>query len=117
MAVAKPVVPIDETRAALAIEWSQIQDRIQPDLERIAAIKVELEELSISKYSIPGVALKVDVSQSWTFKPDLFAAKYPVTKRPDLYKAVPDADKIKAALAPAEVKTFSKASKTSVKLV
>lgn len=117
MAVAKPVVPIDETRAALALEWAQIADRIQPDLERIAAIKVELEELAVSKYSIPGVDLKVDVSQSWSFKPDLFAAKYPVTARPDLYKAVPDADKIKATLAPDEVKLYSRASKASVKLV
>lgn len=117
MATAKPIVPIDETRAALALEWARTAERIQPDLDRIAAIKVELEALAVSKYSLPGMELKVDVSQSWTFKPDLFAAKYPVTARPDLYKAVPDADKIKATLAPAEVKEFSKASKPSVKLV
>lgn len=117
MAAAKPVVPIDETRASLALEWAKIMDRIQPDLDRAAAIKVELETLPVSKYSIPGVELKVDVSQSYTFKPDLFAARYPVSVRPDLYKAVPDADKIKATFAPADLAAFTKASKPSVKLV
>lgn len=117
MATAKPIVPIDEQRAALALEWARTAERIQPDLDRIAAIKTELEELAVSKYSIPGVELKVDVSQSSTFKPDLFAAKFPVTVRPDLYKAVPDADKIKAAMAPEDLLPFMRASKPSVKLV
>lgn len=117
MAAAKPVVPIDETRASLVLEWQKINDRIQPDLERIDAIKAELEELPLAKYALPGVELKLDVTQGRTFKPDLFMAKYPPTARPDLYKAVPDQEKIKATLAPAEILGFSKANKTSVKLV
>ena len=52
-----------------------------------------------------------------SFKPDLFMAKYPVHARPDLYKAVPDQDRIKAALSADEQAAFRAANKPSVKLV
>lgn len=117
MATKKEIQEIDQTRAALALEWQGINERIQPDLDRIAAIRAELEQLPVLKYSIPGVDLKVDVTQGRSFKPDLFMAKYPVHVRPDLYKAVPDQDRIKAELPPAEVLGFSKPNKPSVKLV
>jgi hypothetical protein len=113
----KTVHEIDEERAKLALEWAAISERIQPDLDRIAAIKTELEQLPVLKYSIPGAALKVDVTQGSTFKPDLFMARYPVTARPDLYKAVPDQDRIKAALSADEQASFRAANKPSVKLV
>lgn len=117
MAAKKTIVPIDEQRAALALEWARTQERIQPDLDRIAAIKTELEALPVSKYAIPGVELKVDVTQGSSFKPALFTEAYPVTARPDLYKAVPDPDKIKAAMAPADLAGFYAPNKPSVKLV
>ena len=117
MATRRTVQEIDAQRAELAKEWNNINVRIQPDLDRIEEIKGDLEALPVSKYSIPGVDLKVDVSQGRSFKPDLFMAAYPITARPDLYKAVPDPERIKAALAPDEVLKFSAATKTSVKLV
>lgn len=117
MATRKTVHEIDAQRAELAKEWQNINARIQPDLDRIAEIRAELEELPILKYSIPGTDLHVDVTQGRTFKPDLFMAAYPINVRPDLYKAVPDPERIKAALAPDEVMTFSRPNKTSVKLV
>lgn len=117
MAAKKTVHEIDAERAALALEWQAINERIQPDLDRIAAIRAELEELPILKYSIPGVDLKVDVTQGATFKPDLFMAAYPINVRPDLYKAVPDPARIKEQLAPAEMSRFYAANKKSVKLV
>lgn len=117
MAPRKTVQEIDAARAELVLEWSRIQDRIAPDLERIASIRAELETLPVLKYAIPGVDLKLDVTQGSTFKPDLFMAAYPITARPDLYKAVPDQDRIKAALPPDEVEKFKTSNKTSVKLV
>lgn len=117
MAPRKTVQEIDAQRAELAKEWQSINARIQPGLDRIAEIRAELEALPVLKYSIPGTDLHVDVTQGSTFKPDLFMAKYPISARPDLYKAVPDTDRIKAALAPDEIKSFSRANKTSVKLV
>jgi hypothetical protein len=117
MAAKKTVHEIDAERAKLALEWAEISARIQPDLDRIAAIRTELEQLPVLKYSIPGVDLKVDVSQGRSFKPALFMARYPVTARPDLYKAVPDQDRIKAELPPAEVEKFTAPNKPSVKLV
>jgi hypothetical protein len=117
MAAKKTVQEIDETRAALALEWMKISTRIQPDLDRIAVIRAELETLPVLKYSIPGVDLKVDVSQGSTFQADLFMAKYPITTHPQYYKAVPDTDRINKGLAPDELAGFKKANKTSVKLV
>lgn len=117
MATRKTVQEIDAQRAELVKEWQGINARIQPDLDRIAEIRAELEALPVLKYSVPGTDLHLDVTQGRSFKPELFMAKYPITVRPDLYKAVPDPERIKAALAPDEVATFSKANKTSVKLV
>ena len=117
MATRKTVHEIDAQRAELVKEWATINTRIQPGLDRIAEIRAELEQLPVLKYSVPGMDLKVDVTQGSTFKPDLFMAAYPITARPDLYKAVPDPDRIKAALAPDEVERFRVANKTSVKLV
>lgn len=117
MAAKKTVHEIDEQRAKLALEWQAINERIQPDLERITAIRAELEALPVLKYAIPGVDLKVDVTQGKSFKPDLFMAKYPITARPDLYRAVPDPDRIKAQLAPADLDAFYLPNKKSVKLV
>ena len=117
MATRKTVHEIDAKRAELVKEWATINTRIQPGLDRIAEIRAELEQLPVLKYSVPGMDLKVDVTQGSTFKPDLFMAAYPITARPDLYKAVPDPDRIKAALAPDEVERFRVANKTSVKLV
>jgi len=117
MATRKTVQEIDAQRAELAKEWQAINARIQPDLDRISEIRAELEELPVLKYSIPGTDLKVDVTQGRSFKPDLFMAAYPITARPDLYKAVPDPERIKSALAPDEVAKFSKPNKPSVKLV
>lgn len=113
----KTVTEIDAQRAQLALEWQKIIDRITPDLERIDAIKAELETLPVSKYAIPGVDLKVDVSQGTSFMPAEFMSAYPITKRPDLYKAVPDMDRIGKAFSPEQLKAFRKANKTSVKLV
>ena len=117
MAARKTVQEIDAQRAELAKEWNNINARIQPDLDRIEEIKGDLEALPVSKYSIPGVDLKVDVSRGSSFKPDLFMAAYPITARPDLYKAVPDTERIGKALAPDELAKFRKDNKTSVKLV
>ena len=117
MATQKTVQEIDAQRAELVKEWRMIADRIRPGMDRIEEIKSELEALPVAKYSIPGMDLKVDVSQGSSFKPDLFMAAYPITARPDLYKAVPDPDRISKALAPDEVAKFRKANKTSVKLV
>lgn len=117
MAAKKTVHEIDAARAALALEWQQINERIQPELDRVAAIKAELEELPILKYAIPGVDLKVDVSQGKSFKPDLFAAKYPINVRPELYRAVPDPDRIKQHLSPADLEDCYLPNKKSVKLV
>lgn len=117
MVTKKSVHEIDEERARLVLEWQAINERIQPDLDRMASIKTELEQLPVLKYAVPGTSLKVDVSQGSTFKPDLFMAAYPVHARPDLYKAVPDQDRIKAELAPAEVDRFRTPNKKSVKLV
>lgn len=117
MAAKKTVHEIDAQRAALALEWQQINERIQPDLDRVAAIKAELEELPVLKYAIPGVDLKVDVSQGKSFKPDLFMARYPINVRPDLYRAVPDPARIKELLAPADVEFAFLPNKKSVKLV
>lgn len=117
MAAKKTIVPIDEKRAELALEWARIQERIQPDQERIAAIKVELEELPPSKYAIPGVELKVDVTQGSSFRADLFMAAHPISTAPQYYKAVPDLDRIKAAMSPDQLAAFAKPNKPSVKLV
>lgn len=117
MATPKTVKEIDETRAALALEWNRINARIAPDLERIEEIKGELEALPVAKYSIPDVDLKVDVSRGSSFKPDLFMAAYPITSHPQFYKAVPDTERIGKALAPDELAKFRKENKTSVKLV
>lgn len=117
MAAKKTVTEIDAQRAALALEWATINDRIQPGLDRIEAIKAELETLPLSKYSIPGVELQVDVSRGTSFVPAAFMAAYPITARPDLYKAVPDTERIGKALAPDELAKFRKDNKTSVKLV
>ena len=62
VATKKTVHEIDQERAALALEWQAINERIQPDLDRIAAIRAELEQLPVLKYSIPGVDLKLDVT-------------------------------------------------------
>jgi hypothetical protein len=113
----KTTQEIDAQRAELVKEWQNINTRIQPDLDRVAEIKAELEALPLAKYTIPGIDLKVDVSRGSTFKPDLFMAAYPITARPDLYKAVPDTDRINKALSPEEVAKFKAANKTSVKLV
>lgn len=117
MATRKTVHEIDAQRAELAKEWQNINARIQPDLDRISEIRSILEELPILKYSIPDTSLHLDVTQGRTFQPALFMEAYPINVRPELYKAVPDPDRIKAALAPDEVLKFSKPNKTSVKLV
>lgn len=117
MAARKTVQKIDAQRAELVKEWTAINTRIQPGLDRIAEIKAELETLPVLKYSIPGMELKVDVTQGSSFVPEAFMARYPITTHPQFYKAVPDQDRIKAGLAPAELETFRKANKPSVKLV
>lgn len=117
MAVRKTIQEIDAQRAELVKEWQSINTRLQPGLDRIAEIKAELEELPVLKYSVPGIDLKLDVTQGSSFVPDLFMARYPITTHPQFYKAVPDQDRIKAGLSPAELEAFRKANKTSVKLV
>lgn len=117
MATRKTVQEIDAQRAELVKEWQGINTRIQPDLDRVAEIKAELEAMPVAKYSIPGVDYKVDVTQGSSFVPDAFMAAYPITKYPQFYKAVPDTDRIGKGLAPDELAKFRKANKTSVKLV
>ena len=117
MATRKEVQEIDAQRAELVKEWQGINARIQPDLDRVAEIKAELEALPVLKYSIPGIDLKLDVTQGSSFVPDAFMAAYPITKFPQYYKAVPDTDRIGKGLAPDELARFRKANKTSVKLV
>ena len=113
----KTVVELDAEREALVREWIQLEQQIEGPVARIAAIRAELEAMPVAKYQVPGTDAKVDVSQGRTFKPELFSAKYPPAARPDLYKAVPDAAKIKKELAPAEVLRFTVPNKPSVKLV
>lgn len=117
MATRKTVQEIDAQRAELVKEWQTINTRIQPGLDRIAEIKAELETLPVLKYSVPGIDLKLDVTQGSSFVPEMFTAKYPPTTHPQFYKAVPDQDRIKRDLPPAELETFRKANKASVKLV
>lgn len=117
MATRKEIQEIDAQRAELVKEWQNINTRIQPDLDRVAEIKAELEELPVLKYSVPGVDLKLDVTRGSSFVPDRFMAAYPITKYPQFYKAVPDTERIGKALAPDELAKFRKDNKTSVKLV
>ena len=111
---------LDDKRAALVIEWQQLEARTAGDLQRIAAIKAELEELATGKLQVPGTEYRLNVSQSRTFKPELFAAAVPPTT-PDAvtkyYKLVPDADKIKAALSKNELEKYTQLSKKSVKVL
>lgn len=117
MATRKTVQEIDAQRAELVKEWQGINTRIQPDLDRVAEIKAELEAMPVAKYSIPGVDYKVDVTQGSSFNPDAFMAAYPITSHPHLYKAVPDQERIKKAISEDEAAKFRKSNKPSVKLV
>lgn len=103
-------------RAELAKELATIQARIEPDLARIEDIKVELGQLGVDLYSIPGTKLKLDITQGSTFKPDLFSATYPAAKYPQFYKLVPDLDKVKAAIPENALAPFKSPNKKSVKV-
>lgn len=111
---------LDGQRAALVLELLEIQERIEPELARIASIKAELEELELDTFAVPGTDYKLNVSQSRTFKPALFAAKYPPTSKEivrKFYTLVPDRKKIEDALPPADFEAFKEASKKSVKVL
>ena len=111
---------LDDARAALVLEWQQLELRTAEDRARIAEIKTELEQLATGTRQVPGTEYRLSVSQSRTFKPDLFAKAVPPTTPEAVtayYKLVPDSDKIKAALAPKDLEKYTQLSKKSVKVL
>lgn len=90
----------------LVREYAMIENRIGPDIARLAEIKKCFRDLTYGPHDFAG--LKVSVGKNFRLDPETFSAKYPVMQYPHLYKSAPDSAAIKAELSPKEIEALSK---------
>lgn len=93
-----------ENYTELIQEYTQIQDKIGPDLARVEEIKKILKGLDYGSHEIAGC--KVTIGRNARFNAKRFEAAYPVINNPGLYKTAPDTTSIKDALSPAELREY-----------
>lgn len=103
MAFKHPPLPeaVAQTVDKLLAEAAQIKDQQAPGIARLAEIKKAL--VALMGYRTYGGA---SVQRNRSFAADKFMANYPPEVHPDLYKQVPDIDKIKETLGTAAADSF-----------
>jgi len=106
MTTSQTTPTLEQQLAPLATELADVQARIADLQEREKGLKAAIRDLVPGPDAYAAAGLTVSVQPNRRFDPALFATRYPVTVRPDLYKLVPDTSKVRAAVAPDEYATF-----------